>query len=143
MFVFFVVWDPHHQSDIVAFEKLHKRAARHATGIYRYEHGYTRENMIKLGWEPLEERRARIKLNTFYKAKSGLIDIPFTLTESTSRRRMGTYAIPTSTVDSHMYSFYPNTIRLWNALSEEGRNSTSVDAFNTFIRSNVIRSTYI
>ena len=68
----------------------------------------------KEGW-------AGIKLNFFFKARMGLMDIPFDLLNinNNNSRRKGTYAIPTSNVDSHLYSLYPNTIRLWNSLSEE------------------------
>ena len=93
---------------------MQKRAARFVTGNYRMETGNTRVNMNKLGWKPLQERRAGIKLNFFFKARMGLMDIPFdhlNINNNNSRRK-GTYAIPTSNVDSHLYSFYPNTIRL-------------------------------
>ena len=52
------VWDPHYNKDIDNFEKVQKRAARFVTGNYKMETGNTRVNMNKLGWKPLQERRA-------------------------------------------------------------------------------------
>ena len=68
-----VVWDPHHRSDIDRLEKIQKRAARFATNNYNFEHGGTKANMEKLGWKPLEERRAAVKVNMFFKARVGVI----------------------------------------------------------------------
>ena len=87
--------------------------------------------MSKLDLKPLEERRAQIKLKLFFKARQNLVEIPFTHLENTnSKRRHGNYAIPTSSVDSHLYSFYPNTIRLWNSLPNEAKSTQSLDVFN-------------
>ena len=111
-----VVWDPHFKIDIEKLELIQKRAGRFVTGNYCMEHGNTEINMKKLNWDTLEERRAKIKVNMLYKAKMGLVDIPFELQTIRSARHEGSYAIPASTIDSHLYSFYSNSIRLWNLL---------------------------
>jgi len=89
------VWDPHHQVDIDNLEQIQKRAARFTTGNYTQETGNTKINMQKLKWKPLEERRAIIKLNLFYKCKMKLIDIHtdhLVLSKSCTRRGERTYA---------------------------------------------------
>ena len=133
----------------VAIENIQKRAARFATGNYVFEHGSTAINMLKLGWSPLEERRAKIKLKLFYKAKMGLIQIPFdhlnnnmTKPRYATRQATNSYAIPTSNVDSHLYSFYPSTIRLWNSLPEEAKKLPNVDHFGNYLGNITFRSTY-
>ena len=83
-------------------EQIKKRAAKFVTGNYCRESGSTKINMDRLGWIPLEERRSQNKLKIFYRARMGLVDIPFGLKESTSKtRRAGSYAIQTSNTDSH------------------------------------------
>ena len=105
--------------------------------------------MIKLGWKPLEERRAETKLKLFFKANMGMINIPFQhIKNNAERSRYSTrqsdrsFAIPASNVDSHLHSFYPNTVRLWNSLPEEGKLLSNVDSFGNFIGKITLRSTY-
>jgi len=139
------VWDPHHRVDIVNLEKVQKRAARFATGNYSFVPGETKVNMDTLGWKPLEERRAAIKLNIFFKAKLGLVDIPLNHISTNSKlnsRRQGTHAIPASNVDSHLYSFYPNTIRLWNSLPDAGKIIKSADSFKSYLDKITLRSAF-
>ena len=105
--------------------------------------GNSKINLDKLGWKPLEERRAAIKLKLFFKARLGLVDIPMHELHTNTRatRRQGTYAIPTSSVDSHLFSFYPSTIRLWNSLPASTRESTGVNAFTRNIDKIIFRTT--
>jgi len=138
------IWDPHHLTDINRIEKVHKRGARFVTGNYKFESGNTNLNMQKLNWKPLEERRAAIKLNLFFKGRTGGIDIPFNHLSlgPSQNRRPGTYAIPTSNIDSHLYSFYPSTIRLWNSLPAEIKLSKNADAFKANLHKITLRSAY-
>ena len=115
---------------------------RFVTGNHCLEHGNTEINMKKLNWEPLEERRAKIKLNMFYKARTGLVEVPFDQKTIRSARRAGSYAIPASTINSHLYSFYPNTIRMWNSLPVEGKSAKNLDTFVSFLNHHTVRSSY-
>ena len=138
------VWDPHHISDINKIEKVQKRAARFVTGNHALEPGNTAINMHKLNWKPLEERRAAIKVSLFFKAKLGKVEIPFdhlSLAPSQTRRP-GAYAIPSSNVNSHLFSFYPNTIRLWNSLPAEMRILDNADTFRNKLEKITLRSAY-
>ena len=139
------VWDPHHQIDIERIEKVQKRAARFATGNYVREEGNTKINMEILQWKPLEERRAIIKLNLLFKANHNEIHLPTNpLIRNMSRTRRGhtNYAIPSSSVDSHLYSFYPNVIRLWNSLPTSCKSQNSTDAFKQCLDKITIRSAH-
>ena len=72
------------------------------------------------------------------------MNIPFdhlNINNNNSRRK-GTYAIPTSNLDSHLYSFYPNTIRLWNSLPGEVKLSKDIDTFKARIDGITLRTTY-
>ena len=74
--------------------------------------------MSSLNWAPLLERRARAKLIILLKAKSGIIELPLDYLKcrnSSTRSHKHNYFIPPPfLVDSHLYSFFPETIRLWN-----------------------------
>ena len=138
-----VVWDPHFRTDIEKLEQIQKRAGRFVTGNYRQESGNTLINMQKLGWAPLEERRARCKLNMFYKARMGLVDIPFDVKENKNRsRRPGTYAIPSSNLDCHLHSFYPSTIRLWNSLPEAAKLAHNDEIFKSTLETIKIKASF-
>ena len=139
------VWDPHFKVDIENIEKVQKRAARFITGNYVYEPGNTKINMQKLNLKSLEERRAALKLHLFFKSQQNLIDLPNDiLTHNTNPTRRGNsgYVIPISNVDSHLYSFYPNSIRLWNALPSTVRNYHNVDSFSNELHKLTLRPTW-
>ena len=70
------VWDPHHQKKIREIEKVQKNAAQFVTNNYSYTQGSTKANMTQLGWIPLEEQRARLKVTILYQAINGLVTIP-------------------------------------------------------------------
>ena len=141
-----VVWDPHHQVDKENLEKVHKRAARFVSGNYVFEKGNTQINMKKLGWEPLEERRARTKVTTLFKAKMGLIDIPLEDLNLNNRiNRKGNclnYTMPVSNVDCHLHSFYPSTIRLWNLLPKHLQECGDTDTFKAKLDDFTLRASY-
>ena len=141
-----VIWDPYYMQEKDRLEKINKRAARFVTGNYVLQSGNNKENMQNLGWEPLEERRARIKVQTIFKARQNLIDIPMDhLTINTRKKRNFnglTYTLPMSNVDSHLYSFYPSSIRLWNRLPADAQECEDVDTFTTKLKKITLRSNY-
>ena len=140
------VWDPHHQTDIDSLEKVQKSGARLITNNYQMETGNIKVNMIHLGWQPLEERRAKIKVTNSYKARNNMIEIPIDhLIVNNSKTRRGggqTYALPSSSVDSHLHSFYPSAVRLWNALPAEAKDCENLASFKNTLEKVTIRSSY-
>ena len=111
---------PHQQTKISEIEKVQKRAARFVTGNYEFTNNSTASNLRQLGWATLSDRRAIGKLKMFYKATSGLADIPTSdLIPTAPGTRRGSdeeYRIPYSRVNAHLHSYYPSTLRLWNSL---------------------------
>ena len=132
------VWDPHHQVDINAIEKVQKRAARFVTGNYKFESGNSEKNRKDLGWDSLEERRQQIKLTTFHRSRLKLLDVPtdhLKINPRQSRRQDGPcYTRLTSNVDSHKFSFYPSTTLLWNCLPLSLKNTYDIDIFSKCIK---------
>ena len=143
------VWDPHHSSSIDNLEKIHKRAARFVTGNYALIEGNTKKNMTSLNWPPLTERRARIKLTTLYKARSGAIEIPMDdlipanhNTNIVTRTNTHRIFIPDSRVDTHLYSFFPDTIRLWNQLPQQAKSCDTIAGFKQALENHTLRASY-
>ena len=140
------VWDPHHRTQIDNLEKVHKNAARFVTNNYSYTHGSTLHNMKNLGWIPLEEQRARIKVTMFFKAINSQIDITINdLNRSNRKTRHSdnqTFILPTSKNDSHMHSFFPSTVRLWNKLPSGTKSSENVDTFKHKLQNITLKSSY-
>ena len=121
---------------------INKRAARFITGNFVREHGNTNKNMETLGWSPLSERRAKIKLIMFYKIQSNQVHIATDNLIENPRKPMN-FLIPYSSVDAHLYSFYPSTIRLWNSLPASLKSSSSVSAFKSSLdKHSTIRASY-
>ena len=140
-----VIWDPHYETDKEDLEKIQKRAARFITKNYTFTHGNTKINMQKLGWEPLEERRAKCKVSLLYKAQNRLIDMPtdfLALNDRKNRNGGHNYAIPASNVDSHLHSFYPSTVRLWNLLPADTQKCDDITAFKNKLGNITLRCTY-
>ena len=114
------VWSPYTQEHIQKIEMVQRRAARYVTNRYHITSSVT-SMLGYLEWETLESRRTKNQLVMFFKIIHGLIDIPTEryLTPASTRTRshhsLKYRQIPTSS-DYHKYSFFPNTVCLWNPL---------------------------
>ena len=128
------VWDPYRTNQIQKLELINKRAARFITGNYIREHGNTDKNMKHLGWSSLSVRRNKNKLIMLFKIHSSLVHIP-TDDLLQNRRKPLDFFVPFSSVDSHLYSFFPSTIRLWNSLPTSIKSSKTVSAFKASLDS--------
>ena len=113
-------WDPHLVTQIDKLEKINKRAARFVTGNHTREHGNTRKNMKSLGWQPLQERRAKLKVTMLFKIKEDLI----------------------ASKDCHLFSFFPSAIRLWNTIPDSVKAADSLSGFKSAIENYTISSSY-
>ena len=112
------VRDPHTVENKHKVETIQRRAARLVAGNYDYCSSTT-NRLKELKWTPLEERRAKNKALSFYKAKHGQLEIPMTDFKKPNdgrTRAEDSYNIPRSRTDTYFYSFFPSTVRLWNGL---------------------------
>ena len=91
-----------------------------------------------LNWIPFEERRA--KVTTVFKARNGLVDIPYDLPFSS--RHSSNFFIPYARTDTYMHSFYLSSMRLWNKLPIVFRNLNSLPNFQRAIEGHTITSLY-
>ncbi|MCW4285900.1 MAG: reverse transcriptase domain-containing protein [Candidatus Thiodiazotropha taylori] len=136
------IWDNCTQYEKDELEKIQIEAARIATGTTKL---VSIENLYsEIGWETLETRRNKQKLTLFYKMINHLTPlylstlIPSTISESTRYALRNANDIRTINTRTNQYynSFLPSTIREWNTLPEEQRNSTTLLAFKAQINNN-------
>jgi len=121
-------WDPYLTGHIDQLEKVNRRAARFVTGNHLRKHGNTAKNMKNLGWPPLRDRRSRLKLSMFYKIRNDFVCVPRKDLIPNSRKP-GQYVYPPPKINSHLGSFFPSTIRLWNSIPHELKSNPSFDGF--------------
>ena len=139
------VWDPHYQKHIEEIEKIQKNAARFATKNYNFTTGNTKINMDKLKWIPLEEQRARNKVTTLYKAINGHLVLPmeqYNMKNSNTRSGVQNFTLPSSSINSHLHSYFPSSFRLWNKLPNETKLSVDTEEFKNKLGLTILKSTY-
>ena len=115
------VWDPH---GIVVQEELEKvqncAARRFLTGNYNFESGSMSNILEELGWESLHKRRKGSKLISLFKGLKGRASIPCNDLQPPNKRSRNqhpmAFQVPYARTDIYKYSFFPDTIRNWNAL---------------------------
>ena len=81
----------------------------------------------------------------FYKARQNQVSLPIhhliPRTAETRNCAEG-YVIPGSGLNCHLNSFFPSTVRLWNALPAEIKISRNVDLLKENLNKVTLRSTY-
>ena len=116
------VWDPPGVVLQEELESVQKRTARFVTGNYNYETGSMTGILGQLKWESLKTRRKDNRLILLYKGLKGKADVPTDdLIPKTRRcRNQHSMAFQTPIASTEVYkgSFFPQTIRDWNALPD-------------------------
>lgn len=144
-----VVWGNCTKENSELLEKVQIEAARIITGL--------RVNSSKsilyseLGWETLQSRRDKHKLILSYKIIHGLapqylLDLiqPYFPTEHAYNLRSNGnfYSLPLCRTTSYYNSFIPSTIKLWNNLDAEIKDSSSLSIFKSKLKNQNIPKTY-
>ncbi|MEW8548488.1 MAG: reverse transcriptase family protein [Candidatus Thiodiazotropha sp.] len=134
------VWDGCSQIDSDRLEQVQLNAARIVTGLPMF--ASLNSLYLETGWETLSERRKIKKLSLMYKIVNN--DAPPYLQELLPNTVMNTsnynlrnsqnFDIPFSRLCSFESSFFPSTLRLWNNLDLQKRNSESLSIFKRSIR---------
>lgn len=141
-----IVWDNCNKqlSDLV--ESVQYRAAKIVSGaIHRTSHKIVYK---ELGWESLEERRRKQRLNVFYKAVSGeapaylkdAIPQPNAEQNRYSLRNEHNYTPPRTRTSAFHNSFFCKTIRDWNNLPSNTQTSESFDSFKLKLNSENVKA---
>ena len=119
------VWDPPPPppSGVLQeeLESVQKRGARFVTGNYSYETGSMTGILGQLKWESLKKRRKYNRLILLYKGlKVKPVYQQMTLSPKLGVVEISTLAFQTPIANTDVYkgSFFPQTIRDWNALPD-------------------------
>ena len=132
--IFFCVWDPATNNQIHQLEMVQRRAARFT--LNRYHNTSSVNNMLsELEWPTLQKRRENVRLTMMYKIHNNLAHLPaqdyiMQATQATRNSQLHSYQVPYSRTESHRQSFFPRTVRDWNALPRNTVTAPSVEAFS-------------
>ena len=119
------VWNPHTQKNILALEKLQNRGARWVCGSRFNPHACTWSRSSsdccrELQWPSLSNRRGYLSVTTIYDMLHHNISLDFssffTLSSSPTRSHSLSILCKHSSIDSHRYSFFTNSIYFWNRI---------------------------
>ena len=130
------IWDPSTNRLIHQIEMIQRRAARFV--LNRYHNTSSVTSMLEeLGWPTLQKRREDSRLVLMYKLHHNLVSFPVEdfitpLTGSTrtrSQQQGNGYQLPHCRTEHHRQSFFPRTIKAWNALPPSKINASSPKAF--------------
>ena len=99
---------------------VQRLAARYATNRYHNTSSVT-DMLQDLDWESLESRRVKIQLTLLFKVIQDLVDIPaaaYPTPASSCTRANHTKKLRqiSSRSDAYTFSFFPQTIPVWNSL---------------------------
>ena len=90
------------------------------TGNYNFETGSMTNILEQLGWESLHKRRKGSKLILLFKGLKGRASIPCNDHQPPNRwgrnQHPMAFQVPYARTDIYKYSFFPDTVRDWNAL---------------------------
>ena len=131
-----VVWSPFTNSNIHRVEMVQRRAARFITHNYSPRASITEMlNNLNL---PSLERCNSLKLVMMYKILNNIAQVESRAhllpTQSHTRGHNQRFLQPQSTVDAHLYSFFPSTIKLWNELPSCAVISPTIASFKQSIK---------
>jgi ribonuclease P/MRP protein subunit RPP40 len=134
------VWDPYHKKYIRVLDMVQRRAARFTLGRYGNRSSVT-DMLHLLQWESLEHRRKMARLTMFYKIQYAHVAIPLPpFVIRPERPRPGhphQYQVPFCATDAYKNSFFPRTIRNWNALPSSVACQSSLPLFKAALSSHL------
>ena len=133
-----VQWDP--QSILLQdeLETVQKRTARFLTGNYVYETESMAGILKQLKWESLKKRRKDSRFIMLCKGLTGAATIltndVVPLIRRTRNHHSLAFQIPVAGTDIYKSSFFPQTIRDWNSLTDSliSASECAVDSVTKF-----------
>ena len=140
------IWDNCTQYEKVELDKIQNEAARIVTGTTKL---VSIENLYEeTKWKTLEERRRKHKLTLFYKMVnnlspsylSSLVPQPVNAVSAYNLRNSNNIQNVPARSNYYYNSFLPSTIRDWNSLPVDTRNSESLASFKRKLNSRITRT---
>ena len=132
------VWDPYHQNNKHRLEMVQRRAARYVTN--RYHNTSSVSSMIEdLNWKSLEDRRKIARLTMMYKLANGMVlvnteDRLIPSDRIARNNNSKSYQIPSCRTEIRKESYFPKTIRDWNALPDNCVTAGNLETFKTHLQ---------
>ena len=128
------VWDPATNNQIHQNRKGAKKSCKiHSQSLPQY---IKRQQYAEWTWlaHP-SKRRENVRLTMMYKIHNNLAHLPaqdyiMQATQATRNSQPHSYQVPYSRTESHRQSFFPRTVRDWNALPRSTVTAPSVEAFS-------------
>ena len=126
------VWDPYRKKDIQDLEKVQRRAARFTSNDFKRTSSVT-VMLQTLGWGTLEHRRRNRRIQMLNKIICNETGIPKesytkpgpSRTRSSNNNKLAVYSAKS---EDFKNSFFPRTIRDWNATTQAEINTISISA---------------
>jgi len=132
------VWDPYTQGNKDKLEAVQRRAARFVCNKYHRTASVT-DMIDHLGWPSLEQRRKTARLAMLFKIRNELVQVDKNMTkENLGERHIRSRRVQhnkqyfehnTFKQDYRLGSFFPKTVKNWNALSQKIVDAESLDTF--------------
>ena len=127
------VWDPHTQNNIDKLEMVQRRASRWVLGRF-HQRSSVGEMLELLKWPSLQQRRTDSRLAMLFKMHNNIVAIDTSamlipmsgLANSLNPHK---FVVPQTNTLLHRNSFYPRTIREWNALPAGTALAPSLETF--------------
>ena len=129
-----VIWAPHTASSIASIESIQRYSARFICNDYSRCSSVT-EMLQSLSLPTLNQRRDTAKLIFMYKILHQMVDVTVPdcylnpVSWNTRGHSLRFIQLQTS-IDVYKHSFYPSTVRLWNALPNNVIEANSIEDFN-------------
>ena len=132
------VWNPYQKKYIHQLDMVQRRAARFVLGRYNNTSSVT-DMLQQLQWESLAQRRNFACMVAFYKVQHCLVAVTApAFVVRPERPRPGfphQFAVPFCATEAYKNSFFPKSIRLWNALPVNIACQSSLPLFQTALSS--------
>ncbi len=135
-----IVWDSCTNYEQESLEKLQYEAARVVTGLTR---SVSIDNLLQeIGWVSLKNRRNIQKLVTVYKEKTGILPeylhtlFPPLVAENNpyNLRNNDNFVTLARRTEIYSKSFIPSSVALWNELSDEIKESSTLNIFKSNLK---------
>jgi len=127
------VWDPYTETSIHKLEMVQRRAARYV--LNRQRNTSSVSSMLHtLNWRSLQDRRKDARLCMLYRIDRDLVAITKANRLEAPQRKTRhdhtrAYKLLSSRIDARKMSFFPRTVRDWNALPPDIVEADTLDAF--------------
>ena len=131
------VWDPHTQKNIKQLEMVQRRAARYV--LHRHRNTSSVTDMLQtLNWRSLESRREDMRLCMMFKIDRGLVAISkdsrlIQRKRATRHSHSRAFQTVTCGTEKRRMSFFPRTVRDWNALPPDIPDLETLEAFKASV----------